>query len=211
MSSYGVRALARMKDTMSSMPPGNPLSAADIAVFEAWVTATPAMPEGMCGTIVGGSTDPTCASNQFELAPTIRNPHDGDGMAPGYACIACHEGQNFAGQNPGLSALDKVRAFMGTVFAAPHEKDLCIARLPVAATVEIYDGVTKALVTTMSVDPYSGNFRSRGSVVKPASYTAKLVTANGTREMFGAQTSGDCNTCHTVAGANLAPGRIYLP
>jgi predicted CXXCH cytochrome family protein len=29
--------------------------------------------------------------------------------------------------------------------------------------------------------------------------------------MVGKVTSGDCNSCHTTAGANGAPGRILVP
>jgi hypothetical protein len=31
------------------------------------------------------------------------------------------------------------------------------------------------------------------------------------RDMAAAQTSGDCNRCHTQNGAMSAPGRIVLP
>ena len=31
------------------------------------------------------------------------------------------------------------------------------------------------------------------------------------RAMVGTVTNGDCNSCHTAAGANAAPGRILAP
>ena len=55
----------------------------------------------------------------------------------------------------------------------------------------------------------AGNFYSERAVAGP--YRAKVVTAAGERAMTAQQTSGDCNSCHTPAGANGAPGRIMLP
>ena len=49
----------------------------------------------------------------------------------------------------------------------------------------------------------------------PTPYKAKVTytTAGRTYErvMVAAQTSGDCNSCHTQTGANMAPGRITIP
>jgi mono/diheme cytochrome c family protein len=42
-------------------------------------------------------------------------------------------------------------------------------------------------------------------------YTAKVVQNGKTRAMGAAQTSGDCNACHTPTGANGAPGRVTIP
>jgi hypothetical protein len=42
-------------------------------------------------------------------------------------------------------------------------------------------------------------------------YRARVLFEGRERAMVSAQTSGDCNGCHTVHGANGAPGRIYLP
>lgn len=209
--SYGQRAVARMNDMTSPMPPGNPLSAADIAVFSTWVSG--GMLEGNCGAIDAGSSEPTCASNSFKTAPSSTSAHDGFDMAPGWACISCHSGANFAGQNPyGWSAGGELYTYMGTVFSAPHEKDMCKPTLTAPVRVEIYDGTTRALVVSMPVDTTRGNGNFYGDAARiPATYTAKVITANGTREMLGAQSNRDCNTCHTVAGANSAPGRIYVP
>ena len=55
----------------------------------------------------------------------------------------------------------------------------------------------------------AGNFFSEMAVAKP--YHAKIVTGASVRAMTAEQTSGDCNACHTPAGANGAPGRIVLP
>jgi len=99
--------------------------------------------------------------------------------------------------------------YMGTVFRAPHERDLCRPGLTVPARVEIYD-LNNVLVVSMTVNS-GGNFFGDASGVKPARYKAKIITAEGSRTMTSAQTSGDCNTCHTVAGTSGAPGRIFLP
>ena len=42
-------------------------------------------------------------------------------------------------------------------------------------------------------------------------FTAKVTYQGRERAMTAPQTSGDCNGCHTQAGANGAPGRITLP
>jgi hypothetical protein len=46
-------------------------------------------------------------------------------------------------------------------------------------------------------------------VAKP--FQAKITYMGRERVMATAQTSGDCNSCHTQAGAMSAPGRIILP
>jgi hypothetical protein len=176
------RSLARMAD--GTMPPGGGLGPTDLVTFDNWVTLAP--------------------------IPVVGNDHRSTTMAPGLACISCHSGQNFAGQNPGgLRAGRDVYDYMGTVFRAPHEKDLCSPKLGVVARVEIYD-LNNVLVVSMPVNS-GGNFFGDASGVKPAKYKAKIITADGNRMMTTAQTSGDCNTCHTVAGTSDAPGRIFLP
>ena len=37
------------------------------------------------------------------------------------------------------------------------------------------------------------------------------VDGTKTRAMIGKVTSGDCNSCHSTAGLNGAPGRILVP
>jgi|APLak6261675434_1056106.scaffolds.fasta_scaffold01368_3 mono/diheme cytochrome c family protein len=205
-ASEGQQSLTRM--LAGQMPPSGGLTATELSTFDAWINA--GMPEGMCGEVDAGSMEPTCASGTYRLQPTPANDHASRTMAPGLACISCHSQQNFAGQNPGgLEAFGDIYDYMGTVFRAPHEKDLCDPNLGTSATVEIYNEAgTK--VATMPVNS-GGNFMGFAAGGKPPKYTAKLVTPAGTRVMAGLQTSGDCNTCHTVAGAEGAPGRIYLP
>jgi hypothetical protein len=54
-----------------------------------------------------------------------------------------------------------------------------------------------------------GNFYSVASVARP--FQAKVVKNGLERIMTVAQTTGDCNSCHTEQGANGAPGRIMAP
>ena len=43
------------------------------------------------------------------------------------------------------------------------------------------------------------------------SHLAKVVTAGGSVAMIAPQTNGDCNACHSAAGAEGAAGRIVGP
>jgi hypothetical protein len=209
VSTEAARSLARMRDTTSPMPPGGGLTAAQIDVFANWVAA--GLPEGSCAPIDAGVPEPTCTAGSFLPRPTATDPHDGRTMAPGLACISCHSGQDFQGQNPGglMSAPDEVYQFMGTVFRSPWEQDLCAPSLGVTARVEILDP-NGAIFATLPVNS-GGNFFGSGVGARPATFTARVVTAAGARTMTTPQTNGDCNTCHTVLGAGGALGRIYLP
>lgn len=44
-----------------------------------------------------------------------------------------------------------------------------------------------------------------------AGYSSSAPSATCASGLAGAQTEGDCNTCHTAAGAGGAPGRILIP
>jgi hypothetical protein len=55
----------------------------------------------------------------------------------------------------------------------------------------------------------AGNFLTTAKVRPPL--RAEVTDGKNTRKMSGSVTSGDCNSCHTVAGANGAPGRILAP
>lgn len=204
---YAQRSLARMRDTASPMPPGNPPPTAEVDAFAAWIAG--GMLEGSCAPV--GPPVLTCTSNRFVPMPTLADEHASPTMAPGLACISCHTGQNFAGQNPGGLETDPpfIFQFMGTVFRSAREQPLCSPSLGVAATVEILDSAG-TVVLQLPVNA-GGNFYGSVPGPMPSPYTARVVTAAGTRVMAGAQTSGDCNTCHTPEGLQGAPGRIYLP
>jgi hypothetical protein len=122
---------------------------------------------------------------------------EGPTMRPGEACIACHS----RGEGPTF-------ALAGTVFQTAHEPNDCLGvNGPTArATVVIVDANNRTV--TMNVNA-SGNFSYSGALATP--FRAKVVQNGVERIMATPQTTGDCNRCHTVAGANGAPGRIMLP
>jgi hypothetical protein len=62
--------------------------------------------------------------------------------------------------------------------------------------------VKAALRGTSPTGPSSAAGRTRD---------AKLTYLGRERIMATAQTSGDCNLCHTQSGTSAAPGRIILP
>jgi hypothetical protein len=214
------RSLLRVKQAAAPMPPssGTPLTSDEVAAFERWVNA--GAPAGTCSPDPDAGLPPdagppptTCLSGVFKPKPTTTAPGGGPQMAPGWACRACHLGQNFQGQNP-FGALGMTRAYdvMGTLYGAPNEKDLCVSSVGDAGVVvEIRDS-TGTLVISAPVNA-GGNFY--GSVDLDAGikmpYTARLVRGTARRDMMAAQTEGDCNQCHTEAGREGAPGRIQPP
>ncbi len=76
------------------------------------------------------------------------------------------------------------------------------------AVVEITD--KNGAVISLNVNAVGNFYRkvSEGAVALP--YTAKIKYDGRERAMGTAQMSGDCNSCHTQAGANDAPGRVLL-
>lgn len=199
---HGQRALARMRSMDKPMPPpGLPRpDAAAIAKFAAWVDG--GMPAGMCeggpAPVDAGVPMPTCTSGQFW--PTTWDDGSPD-MNPGLPCRACH------------SAEEPERAyfFMGTVYPTLHEKDRCFSQIPSGTRVEIIDA-NGNVALSLPVRP-RGNFMSTSRMAGIAlPFTARVVGPNGaTNSMHTPQMTGDCNGCHTVLGANGAPGRILLP
>ncbi|MEP7126749.1 MAG: hypothetical protein ABJE95_37815 [Byssovorax sp.] len=113
-------------------------------------------------------------------------------MHPGVACIDCHA------QNGGPKY-----TLAGTVFAAKANDD-CLGAKDTSIVITGADGK----VITIAGNE-AGNFYSELAVKMP--YQARIVSGGKSKIMLGAQSTGDCNSCHTVAGANGAPGRITLP
>ena len=64
------------------------------------------------------------------------------------------------------------------------------------------------MTTTLPVNNV-GNFYMRGQIARP--FKAKVVVNGKERAMVLPQMVGQCNSCHTTDGTNLAPGRIMLP
>jgi len=201
MQTIAERALARMNNNAMPMPPppASRATSAQVAAMSAWVSA--GTPAGSCGPVDAGSsvvdagnpfgTPPVCTSGRTWPFGNLGSPL----MHPGQACIACHA------TNPGPDF-----AIAGTVYPTAHEPDNCNGSGNSGASVVITDA--NGNTTTLTVNA-AGNFSSQASIAKP--YRAKVVVGNRERAMSVAQTSGDCNGCHTQSGASSAPGRILLP
>jgi hypothetical protein len=174
------------------MPPQAPSpAAAEIQAFVDWVNG--GAPMGSCMPVNDPiNAAPTCTSGQ-----SWTGGNDGSSrMHPGVACISCHDSSREAPRF-GLA---------GTVYPTGHEPDDCNAAGVNGAQVIITDA--NNATTTLTVNSV-GNFYLQRTIALP--YHAQLVFNGKTRAMSAAQTSGDCNSCHTQNGANSAPGRITLP
>jgi len=120
-------------------------------------------------------------------------------MNPGRGCITCHSKSSEA----------PVLTLAGTVYPTAHEPDLCDG-----ASSTVYSGATVVITgadqQTITLTPNTaGNFLYQGGLALP--FRVKLTYMGRERMMAVAQTSGDCNSCHTQDGADGAPGRILLP
>ena len=211
-------ALARLQDNAKPMPPA-PLSrasASDIAALQSWISA--GMQGGSCpdggvgkdaGTDGSGATDTGMVIDPFSLAPICTSKRSWTGgnrgnqqMNPGLACIACHS----KGDGPGF-------AIAGTLYPTGHEPDLCNGVSGTTGAQVVIVGANGQQVTL--TPNAAGNFDYQGTISKP--YKAKVVYMGRERAMITAQTSGDCNSCHTQNGTMLAgttmkaPGRIVTP
>lgn len=196
--SVAQRCVDRMNDATSPMPPAPaaPSSAADIQTITRWIAA--GLPRGeTCG-------DPNAAdagANPF-ATPTVcssarywRDAEEGSSrMKPGNACIACH---TLRGK--------KRFTIAGTVYPTAHEPNDCEG-VAGGAIVEVTGSDGRVASLTVNA---AGNFSSESAVAAP--FRVKVKSGGKERVMVGALTSGDCNSCHTVAGANGAPGRIVAP
>lgn len=186
------RAVLRMQGTPTPMPPAPAaaIATADIQILQNWIAA--GTPLGSC-TIIGAAT---CSSGL-----TWSGTDGSSRMNPGQACITCHKSE----EGP-------IFQIAGTVYPSLHESDKCISQVGSSgATVVITDATGK--IVTLAINS-SGNFSYGGSRRTSAlqlPFTAKVVANGKERAMLTPQTNGDCNSCHTVGGANGAPGRIMAP
>jgi hypothetical protein len=152
---------------------------------------------GGAGGSGGASSDPFTAPAKCTSGTMwTQGDRGSSSMNPGRACITCHTTMN----GPSLT-------IGGTVYPSAHEPDLCNGT---AGSTGVRVVITGADGQTLTLTPgTSGNFNSRTRVMSP--YKAKVTYMGRERAMVAAQTSGDCNSCHTQNGANSAPGRILLP
>lgn len=188
---------ARALDAMSngSMPPGGALAASQVDTFRAWAEG------GLCQ-VVGNVDAGTAESDAGEVVDQYACPSgqtwpagaEGRLMNPGMSCISCHAAQ---GEGPTYS-------LAGTVFDRFHSADLCYGAADVQ--VEITDANQQVITLTTNA---TGNFYSSANIAFPA--TAKVKRDGLERAMVAAVPHGDCAACHTVEGANGAPGRIVAP
>lgn len=142
---------------------------------------------GPSGTLEAVSSS-VCASGRQWAGGNAGSPL----MNPGQACIACHAAERKA---PTFAAA-------GTVYATLTQANNCAGT---ADGMKIELTGSDGKLTTLTPNA-AGNFYLQGALATP--YRAKLISAGGERVMAAAQTSGDCNGCHTVAGLEGAPGRI---
>jgi cytochrome c5 len=204
----------RMISTTSPMPPAPaiPPDADEIKVFADWLaagtqrnpTACTEAPPGADGGAdagplpdAGADAGSGCASGITWKNGNQKSPL----MHPGLACNACHSVMG----GPNLQ-------IAGTVYKAPHDVNDCNgAAPPPTVTVTITDAKGKIVTATVNA---AGNFyvpRQNGPQRLTAPYSARLSDGVKTRVMVGKVTSGDCNSCHSQAGTNGAPGRILVP
>lgn len=184
-------SVERMRDATKPMPPDQPLSAAEIGVFETWVKA--GMPAGSCTPVNTAGAPSVCTSGKT----WTRGNRGSRDMHPGGACIDCHsrdEGPRYA--------------FAGTVYPTAHEPDDCYGSngSSVSMQVEITDARGQTYRAAVGA---AGNFGSQTRFTAP--YTARVIVGTKVREMKTPQTNGDCNTCHTERGNEKAAGRIIAP
>lgn len=196
----GEVALTRLQATDNTRMPPAPLeaaTAAELNAMKAWVQAGAAA--GSCDHSVPTAPDPyatpvVCTSMQTWTGGNRESPL----MRPGGACISCHKAE---GEGP-------IFAVSGTVFPSAHEPDDCNG---IASALGAQVVVTEAngTVHTLTVNGAGNFYLEARSFAYP--YQAKVVLDGKERVMVEAQTSGDCNDCHTQDGREKAPGRIFLP
>ena len=198
------KSLERMKSTTAPMPPSPAVAATpeEIATLEKWVTAgTPrgtvcTPPPGDGGADGGpGGTNPYNTPTVCTSKTTWNQGNQGSSrMRPGGACITCHTMRG----GPAYTVA-------GTVYPTAHEPNDCNG-VNGGLTVVVTD--KNGTVTNVAVNTV-GNFYSRANIVAP--FTVKVTSGAKVRAMGGALTAGDCNSCHTLAGLNGAPGRVMAP
>jgi hypothetical protein len=200
----GELAVERMKNSKYPMPPDGKLATSLVNVIADWVQS--GMPAETCVP----SEDDMGHGVGYDLADPFNTPtvctsgthwtngdHGDSKMHPGRACIDCHSKQFFGPPTFTLA---------GTIFPTGHDPDDCNGDKSLGIQIIVTDANGKMITMTPNT---AGNFYYKNSVAKP--YHAKVVYNGVTRAMSAAQTSGDCNSCHTEKGANMAPGRIMTP
>jgi mono/diheme cytochrome c family protein len=145
------------------------------------------------------TTDPArCTSKSTWTGGTRGSPL----MQPGNTCISCHSSE---GEGP-------IFTIAGTVMQTAAEPIECNGTFGAQVIITDSNGATFTLPTNAAGNfacGGGGSFGACAGLTPP--YHARVVTSAGERAMGSAQTSGDCNGCHTETGAGGAPGRIQAP
>ena len=107
-------------------------------------------------------------------------------MKPGENCMRCHDW-----------------TVAGTVFP-------CKDADPSAGVPGVTVVITNAAGTELTrlTSNAAGNFYTKTPFT--GSVHASIERSGATQKMTTAQTTGACNSCHTVPGQNAAPGRLYI-
>lgn len=190
------RAIEQMRSGAMPPMPAAPVSDPEISAIEAWRAA--GSPEGSCAPVDDPFDGPdTCTSGRMWLLGNEESPL----MRPGGACISCHTSMR-EGPRPPLT-------LAGTVYGNGREVDDCNGVGTTAADpIEI--AVTDATGRVVTMAPnVAGNFFSSTAVTFPI--TAVVRYQGRERAMTTPVSSGDCNSCHTLRGDMMAPGRVVLP
>jgi len=209
-------ALTRMQDPVSPMPPAPAprATAAEIGTLSNWIAAgSPAVCiPGTGGTDAGGVTgNPppppppppvVCTSGQRWTGGNTGSPL----MHPGVACLSCHSGTGGGGEDG--DEAPPLWTIAGTVYPTVREPNDCNGVNGTTAGVQVIVTDAAGRVLTLPVNT-SGNFYTNAAVTFP--FHARVVRGGVVRMMTAAQSSGNCNGCHTQDGANGAPGRIVVP
>lgn len=171
---------------------------------ESYPAPTPSAQGGAGGATSDPQDDPFTLPGRCS-SQIWRDPNESEGpeMMPGHACTSCHVQENAAsgeGDAP-------IFAFAGTLYPSGHEPDDCVGASAEGAEVIVTGADGKSFSALANG---VGNFALEADgLILPV--TAKVVFQGRERRMETPQPAGDCNLCHTAAGANLAPGRIVLP
>ncbi len=203
-------AVAEMK--AKSMPPTPAVAPEDdeIASFEEWVNGGTQKNAEACTTPPPPANDPgdggvnpdagvdaggvVCTSGKM----WTKGNEGSRLMNPGQACNACH--QQLGGPNLRIG---------GTVYKTLHEPNNCDGTAPPPQLrVIVTDSRNQQFVMLVNE---AGNFLTQNGAKPRPPLKAMVTDGVKTRQMAGTVTSGDCNSCHTVNGANGAPGRIMAP
>jgi len=209
-------SLSRMQNTAAPMPPAPAARAttAEIATMQSW--SNMGFPMGSCGATDGGTDSGTKPDSGTDSGT---KPDSGTVGDPLNASPICTSNKMWSGGNSGSSSMNPGLACInchssngaprftisGTVYPTGHEPDRCNG-FSGAAQIVITGADGKSTTLTPNT---AGNFYSTATIAKP--FQAKVVYQGRERAMGGAQTSGDCNSCHTQSGTMSAPGRIVLP